>query len=66
MAKKRFSVSVDEADYVALDQMAKGHSPPLSMTYVVNYAIKRLLDQARDPQKPLDLGDPLRSRRRDG
>ncbi len=64
MTKKRFSVSVEQEDYAALEELANGHSPRLTMTYVVNYAIKRLLEQARDPQIPLKLGDPLHSRRR--
>ena len=64
MTRKRFTVSMDHADYAELEALANGHSPPLTMTYVVNYALKRFLEQARDPQTRLRLADPLQSRRR--
>lgn len=62
-AKKRFTVTLDASDYDELASLAKRSSPPLTLQYVVNYAVKRLLEQARDPQQDLDLGDPLGARR---
>lgn len=63
MTKKRFTVSLDVRDYDDLVMLAKGTSPPLTLQYVINYAVRRLLDQARDPQQQLDLGNPLETKR---
>ena len=63
MTKRRFTVTLDAVDYDDLLSLAKGKSPPLTLQYVVNYAVKRLLDEARDPQQELDLGDPLQTTR---
>ena len=61
--KKRFTVTLDATDYDDLLSLARGTSPPLTLQYVVNYAVKRLLDQARNPQQQLDLGDPFETLR---
>ena len=58
--RKRFSVTLDLTDYDALLALAKRHKPPLTLQYVVNFAVQRLLKQAEDPQLLLSLGDPLR------
>ena len=56
---KRFTVSVSEADYDALTALADEHRPPLSLQYLVNWAIQQLLERAADPQLSLDLGNPI-------
>ena len=61
-SRKRFSVSLDAADYGKLRALAKQHKPPLTLQYVVNYAIQRLLREADDPQLRLKLGSPLAPR----
>src|SRR5206468_2567748 len=65
-SRKRFSLSLDEADYSRLRAIAKQHKPPLTLQYVVNYAIQRLLIEADDPQLRLELGSPLGRRRGGG
>lgn len=54
--QKRFTVSVDQADYDALRQIAAAHKPKLSLQYVLRVAIKNLLDQhaAKQLSFPLD------------
>jgi hypothetical protein len=64
--KRRFTVTLNATDYEELQKLADGQSPPLPMTYVVNYAIKRLLEQIGDPQLHLVLGNPLRSKEHHG
>ena len=58
---KRFSVTLDRPDYKRLLSLAKGHDPPLSLRYVVEFAIKQLLRRAEDPQLTIDFGDPTRT-----
>ena len=57
---RRFSVSLPEGDYKKLQRIARGHRPPFSLQYIVNWAIQGILDRVDDPQLPLDLGNPLR------
>lgn len=54
--KKRFTVSIDAGDYDALRAVAEGHRPPLTLQYVVNVAVKNLLERhaARQLTFPLD------------
>ena len=54
--QKRFSVSIDMADYATLRALAEGHRPPLTLQYVVNVAIKDLLERHASKQLafPLD------------
>lgn len=54
--RKRFTVSLDAGDYDALRSIADGHRPPLKLQYVVNVAIKKLLERqaARQLTFPLD------------
>jgi hypothetical protein len=56
MTQKRFTVSLDRKDYDALQGIAQGHRPPLSLQYVVRVAVKNLLDQHAAAQLtfPLD------------
>lgn len=54
--KKRFSVSLDQGDYEALRALAEGHRPSLKLQYVVNVAVKSLLERHAAKQLifPLD------------
>lgn len=52
---KRFTVSVEEGDYEELRRLADSHRPPLSLQYIVRYAIQRFLDENRGRQLSLDL-----------
>lgn len=44
-SRKRFTVSVDADAYDALIALAEGHRPPLTLKYVVNVALKNLLER---------------------
>ncbi len=57
--RKRFSVTLDRRDYDELLALAERHRPPLSLQYVVSYAVQRLLRDAKNPQLVLKMGDPL-------
>lgn len=54
--KRRFTISLEVGDYDALRALAEGHRPPLSLQYVVNVAVKDLLEKhaARQLAFPLD------------
>ena len=44
VAKVRFSVSIDPKTNEAIEQLAKRYKPELSKSYLVEYALVRLLD----------------------
>ncbi|KTW16594.1 hypothetical protein ACX4MY_02000 [Roseomonas mucosa] len=54
--QKRFTVSLDISDYEMLRAIAESHRPPLKLQYVVNVAVKNLLERhaARQLTFPLD------------
>lgn len=54
--QKRFTVSLDMDDYDSLTALAEGHRPPLTLKYVVNVAVKNLLERhaKRQLSFPLD------------
>lgn len=52
---KRFTVSLEPAEYEALRQIAESSRPPLSLQYVVRYALQRFIDENRGKRLPLDL-----------
>lgn len=52
---KRFSVTVDAADYHRLVAFGQSHRPPLTLQFPVEYAIQKLLRDAEDPQFVLPL-----------
>lgn len=56
LRQKRFTVSLDIQDYETLRAIADGHRPPLKLQYVVNVAVKNLLERhaARQLTFPLD------------
>lgn len=43
--QKRFTVSVDQADYDALQSLGQTVSPPVNLQYLVRLAVRNLLDQ---------------------
>ena len=44
---KRFTVTLDAADYSRLRAIARDHRPPLPLRYVVEYAITSFLDSGK-------------------
>jgi hypothetical protein len=52
---KRFSVSLEPGEYAELRRIAKTHRPPLSLQYVVRYALQRFIDEHRGKQLQLPL-----------
>lgn len=53
--KKRFSVTLDERDYEALRQIAESRKPPLSLQYVVSFALTEFISKQQNNQFELDL-----------
>lgn len=51
----RFTVSLEPAAHEELKRIAASHRPPLSLQYVVRYALLRFLDENRDQQLKLDI-----------
>jgi hypothetical protein len=64
-AKVRFSVSIDPKTNEAVEQLVKRHKPELSKSYIVEYALVRLLDamEAKQLTLPLVLEDRNDGRR---
>jgi len=56
---KRFSVTMNEADYLRLKKIAEGHRPKFTLQYVVNWSIQKLLERADDKQLYMELGNPF-------
>jgi hypothetical protein len=54
-SKKRLSISLEVEDYDALRALAEGHRPPLSLQYVLNVAVKDLLEKHASRQLALPL-----------
>lgn len=54
--QKRFTVSVDQADYNALQALSAAVSPPVNLQYLMRLAVRNLLDQhaARQLTFPLE------------
>lgn len=52
---KRFTVSLEPRDYDALRHLAESHRPPLSLQYVVRYALQEFLDRHEGRQLTLKL-----------
>lgn len=54
--QKRFTVSLDEADYEAIKALGEAQKPPLKLQYVIGVAVRRLLDAHASKQLsfPLD------------
>lgn len=53
--RKRFSVALDMADYEALHKLGAAQRPPLKQQYLVELAVKNLLDQHANRQLSFPL-----------
>jgi len=51
---KRFTVTLDAADYSRLRAIAQDHRPRLPLRYVVEYAIVRFLDSSKQVEDDLE------------
>ncbi len=60
------TVTLDGEDYGRLRALADGHRPRMSLQYVVQYAIRLLLERTRDEGFREDLGDPSKGERARG
>ena len=54
-SKKCLSISIEVEDYEALRALAEGHRPPLSLQYILNVAVKDLLEKHATRQLALPL-----------
>jgi hypothetical protein len=54
-AKVRFSVSLSDKTNQDLEALAANHKPPISKSYLVEYAVLRLLDAVETKQLTLPL-----------
>lgn len=54
---KRFSVSLEPAEYAELYRLAQANRPPLSLQFVTRYALQRFLDEHRGKQLQLPLSN---------
>ena len=52
---RRFTISLELSAHEELKQMAASHRPPLSLQYVVRYALLRFLDDNKNQQLKLDI-----------
>lgn len=57
LRQKRFTVSLDVEDYESLRAIADDHRPPLKLQYVVNVAVKNLLERQAAKQLTFPLDD---------
>lgn len=57
LRQKRFTVSLDVEDYESLRAIADEHRPPLKLQYVVNVAVKNLLERQAAKQLTFPLDD---------
>ena len=53
--QKRFTVSVDQADYDALLELGRSESPPVNLQYLIRLAVRKLLEQHSAQQLVLPL-----------
>ncbi len=63
--RKRFSVSLSQSDYERLQRLAVDHRPQLTLQYVVEYAIHRMLSDVVNGTISDDFANPLRTTDRD-
>ena len=54
-SKVRFSVSIDSQINAAVERVARRQKPELSKSYIVEFALVRLLEAMDDKQLPLAL-----------
>ena len=56
--RKRFSIALDVADYEALQNLGAEQRPALKLQYLIELAIKNLLDQHANRQFSFPLKQP--------
>lgn len=56
--QKRFTVSLDEADYDALIDLGQAVNPPLNLQYLLRLSVRNLLEQYSSEQLSLPLDRP--------
>lgn len=54
--QKRFTVSLDQAEYEALRELAESQKPPLNLQYLLRLAVRNLLEQHAAKQLSFPLG----------
>ena len=52
---KRFTVSLDKADYAALVELGRSSSPPVNLQYLVRLAVRNLLQEHASGQLAFPL-----------
>jgi len=58
LKRKRFSIALDMADYEALQKLGAAQRPPLKQQFLVELAVKNLLDQHTNRQLSFPLKQP--------
>ncbi len=53
--QKRFTVSIDETDYDALQALGRSVSPPVNLQYLLRLAVRNLLEQHKAKQLSFPL-----------
>lgn len=53
--EKRFTVSVDQADYDALQELGRSASPPVNLQYLMRLAVRNLLERHGAKQSAFSL-----------
>jgi hypothetical protein len=56
--RKRFSIALDVADYDALQKLGAAQRPPLKQQYLIELAVKNLLNQYANRQLSFPLDRP--------
>ena len=59
---KRFTVALDPADHAALRELGERQKPSVNLQYMIQLAVKELLDRHADAQLPLQLPPSSASR----
>ena len=52
---RRFTMSLEASAYDELKEIAASQRPPLTLQYIVRYALFRFLDENRGQQLKLDI-----------
>ncbi len=52
---KRFTVSLEKADYAALVELGRSASPPVNLQYLLRLAVRNLLNEHTSGQLALPL-----------
>lgn len=62
-AQKRFTVTLGAHEYDELKAIAEEHEPPLTLRYVVEFALREFLSRSKDEDLRGRLSDPRRGAR---